>query len=106
MPVREAARVKQVWRERRVPALLRIALDVVVGKEPLFLRLVAAPRQADDDAMNMGLAFRIAHPCEGAMREGDFQPVTLKKHGPELRYLLALRDGISRDKTDAGLALP
>ena len=48
MPVREAARVEQVWRERRVQALVRIAPDLVVGKKPLFLRLIVAPRKADD----------------------------------------------------------
>jgi hypothetical protein len=82
MPIREAACVEQVWRERRVPTLVRIALDVVVGKQPLFFDLIAAPCQADDDAMNMRLALRVAHPCEGAVRECDFQPVAIEQQGP------------------------
>jgi hypothetical protein len=87
-------------------AFLRIAFNVIVGEEPLLLRLIVTPSQADDDAMNMRLAPGVAHPCESAVREGDFQRVTLKKPRPELRHLFALRDRIGRDKTDAGLALP
>jgi hypothetical protein len=52
--------------------------------------------------MDMGLALRIAHPFEGAVREGDFQPVAIEQQGPELRDLLALRDRIRGDKTNAG----
>src|ERR1700730_4449561 len=83
-------------------ALVRVALDVVVGKESLFFDLVVAPRQAKDNAMDMGLAACVAHPFECAVRERDFQPVPLEEQGPELRHLLALRYRIRGDKTNAG----
>jgi hypothetical protein len=54
-------------------ALVRITLDVIVREKPFFLRLVVVPRQADDDAMDMGLAPRIAHPRESAVRECDLE---------------------------------
>src|ERR1700730_4262548 len=53
--------------------------------------------------MDMGLALRVAHPCERAVREGDFQPVAVEQQGPELRDLLALRDRIRGDEADARL---
>lgn len=87
-------------------ALHRIASDVGIGKQPLLLRLVLAPRQPEDDAMDMSAPARVAQPFERAVGEGDFQIVALEQERPQLRDLLALRDRIGGDEGDAWRGRP
>src|SRR5208283_5231536 len=81
-----------------------IAFDVIVSKEALYGRLVVAAGEANDHDMHVGFAPRIASPGECTMGERDLQPAAPEQHGPELRDLFTLRDGVRPYKTDAGVA--
>jgi hypothetical protein len=85
MPVGEPARVEKIGRKRRVPALMRIAIDVIIRKKPFLLGFVLALGQPDDDHMDMGLAARVGPPGEGAVGEGDLKTAAAEQKRPELR---------------------
>ena len=60
-------------------ALNRIALDIGIGKQPLFAWFEIAVGQANNHDVHMRLTARFAEPVEGAMGKGDFQPVTVEQ---------------------------
>ena len=62
--------------------------------------------EAEDDDVHVRLAARVRAPGEGAVGEVDLQAAAVEQHRPELRHLLALRDGIGGHEADArGAAL-
>jgi len=104
MPVRQTARIKQIRRECHVAAFDRVAIDVVIGKQALFIRLAGAVCQSDNHHMHMGFAARVRAPGKSAVGEGDFQPAAVKQDWPELRDLFSLRDRVCRDEADVALS--
>jgi len=82
-------------------ALGRLAVNVVVAKQSLHRRLHVAAAKSYHDDVDVRHAARVAAPRKGAMSEADFEPWRSKRRGPELRDLLALRDGVRGDESDA-----
>ncbi len=82
MSVRYAACIKQIGRQRAVLAFHRIAFDIGVAEQPLFVWLIIAVRQANDDDMDMRLPPRLAAPAKCAVREKDFEVEAIKQDRP------------------------
>ena len=83
-----------------MPALVRFALRIVVGKKPLLFGRIAPLRQSDNHHMHMRHAPCVRTPGERPVRERDLQSAAAKQDRPELRHLLALRNGIGGHETD------
>src|SRR3569832_248832 len=77
---------------------MRLALDVGVFVDRL-LGHVAEP-EADDDAVNCGLAARLVAPGEGAVGKVDLDALR-QQPAPQHADLLALGDGVGRDESAA-----
>ena len=56
--------------------------------------------EAEDDDVHVRLAPRVRAPGEGAVGEVDLQAAAVEQHRPELRHLLALRDGVGGHEAD------
>src|ERR1019366_610407 len=78
VPVHHLPGVEQVRRERLMPALGRLAVNVIVAKQPLHRRLHVAAAKSYADDVHVRLASRIAAPRERAMSEADFEAVTVE----------------------------
>lgn len=100
MRIGQLAGVEQVRRERRVGALMRVPIDVGVREEPPRGRCVGCPTEPEDYHVHMGHAARIRAPREGAVGEGDFQPVPPEQERPELAHLLTLGNGIGGHESE------
>ena len=100
MRIGERATVEQVRRDHGVEPFERLPVDVLVGEQSPVERSVVGRVQPNDDHVYVRLAASVRSPREGPMRECDLQAAVVKQQRPELRHLLALRDGVGRHETD------
>src|ERR1035438_5143737 len=101
MSVYHVSGIEKIRRQSRVAALRGLAFDVAVAEEAFFRWFLVAPREANDDHMNVCHATSIAAPSKCAVSEADFEAVPIEQNRPELRNLFTLRDRIGSDKADS-----
>ena len=105
MRIGQPAAVEQVRRDCREVGFLRLAVDVGIGKQPLFPGRRFPFVQPDNHHVNVRLATRIRTPSKRAVSKGNVEAAAVEQDRPKLRHLLALRNGISRHKPNARVAL-
>jgi hypothetical protein len=92
MAIYDSARIKQIGCKRLMFALSGVPMNVAIAEQSFHGRFLIATSQTDDYDMNVCHTARVTSPCKSAVREADFKASALKKNGPELRHLFALRN--------------